>query len=113
MSSDVRDKGGGNVDWETHSLKYVLNAIQSAQKRQQKLWNQLFGTRTAAGTIPVDWPLIEEYVESVRRTHALMIDLETVGNEFETKFGRSGRPRSRKAAAGGKKSTRKKAVRKK
>jgi hypothetical protein len=95
--SEVKDKGGGNVDWETHSLKYVINAISSAQKRQHKLWNQIAGSRKGDGTIPVDWPLIEEYVESVRRTHALMIDLETVGSEFEQKFGRGGgRARAKK-----------------
>ncbi len=99
MSSDNLDKGGGKADWETHSLKYVVNAIQSAQKRQQKLWNQLFATRTAAGTMPIDWPLIEEYVEAVRRTHAMMIDLETVGREYEAKFSRGRRARGRKTAA--------------
>ena len=93
--SDVRDKGSGKVDWETHSLRYVINAIGSAQKRQQKLWNQLAATRTKEGLIPVDWPLIEEYVESVRRTYCMMIDLETVGAEYEGKFGKSGRPRTK------------------
>ncbi|MCK6370488.1 MAG: hypothetical protein L6Q83_04020 [Gammaproteobacteria bacterium] len=112
MSSQVHDKGGGNVDWETHSLKYVVNAIASAQKRQQKLWNQLLRTRKADGTIAVDWPPIEEYVEAVRRTHALMIDLETVGNEYQTKFSR-GRPAARGKKAAAKKARRKKAVRRK
>jgi hypothetical protein len=97
--SNVQDKGGGKVDWETHSLRYVINAIASAQKRQHKLWNQIFATRTRDGLIPVDWPLIEEYVEAVRRTHAMMIDLETVGSEYEGKFGRTGRPRSKAKAA--------------
>ena len=84
------------VDWETHSLKYVVNAISSAQKRQQKLWNQIAASRTKAGIIPVNWPLIEEYVEAVRRTHSMMVDLETVGSEYEAKFSR--RARGRKAA---------------
>lgn len=93
--ADQHDKGSGKVDWETHSLRYVINAIDSAQKRQQKLWREIAATRKSDGIIPVDWPLIEEYVESVRRTHAMMIDLETVGAEYEGKFGRTGRPRSR------------------
>jgi hypothetical protein len=95
--SDVKDKGGGKTDWETHSLRYVVNAVNSAQTRQQKLWRQLAATRKTNGTIPVDWPLIEEFIESVRRTHSLMIDLETVGSEFEQKFGRTGRPRAKPA----------------
>lgn len=93
--SDAYDKGSGKADWETHSLKYVINAIGSAQKRQHKLWNQLAATRTKEGLVPVDWPLIEEYVESVRRTFCMMVDLETVGAEYEKKFGKSGRPRSK------------------
>lgn len=93
--SDVYDKGSGKVDWETHSLRYVINAISSAQKRQQKLWNQLAASRTREGLVPVDWPLIEEYVEAVRRTFCMMVDLETVGAEYEKKFGKSGRPRSK------------------
>lgn len=99
--SKVHDKGSGKKDWETHSLKYVINAIGSAQKRQHRLWNQLAATRRADGTIPIEWPLIEEYVESVRRTHALMIDLETVAREYEAKFGRprrsAAKPARRKA----------------
>lgn len=104
------DKGSGKADWETHSLRYVINALASAQKRQQKLWNQLSGTRTSKGIVPVDWPIIEEYVESVRRTYSMMIDLETVGAEYEDKFGRTGRERTRPAPArtpGGKKGAKK------
>jgi len=92
--SDTYDKGSGKADWETHSLKYVVNALDSAQKRQQKLWKALVAKRSKAGLIPVDWPSIEDYVESVRRTYSMMVDLETVGAEYEKKFGRSGRPRT-------------------
>jgi hypothetical protein len=99
MPKHEHDKGSGKADWETHSLRYVVNAIASAQKRQQKLWSQIAATRTAAGLVPVDWPVIEEYVEAVRRTHSLMIDLETVGSEYEGKFGATGRPRTKKAGA--------------
>lgn len=106
--SDVQDKGSGKADWETHSLRYVVSAITSAQRRQQKLWNQLAATRTAAGVIPVDWPRIEEYVEAVRRTYSLMIDLETVGAEFERKFGKGGSKRTKAAPAKGARATKKK-----
>ena len=99
--SNVEDKGGGKVDWETHSLKYVVNAIASAQRRQQKLWNQIAASRRKDGVIPINWPLIEEYVESVRRTHSMMVDLETVGSEYEAKAGSR-----RRAAAGRKKAAR-------
>lgn len=106
--SEVKDKGGGKTDWETHSLRYVVNAIGSAQARQQKLWRQVAATRRTNGTIAVDWPLIEEFIESVRRTHSLMIDLETVGSEYEHKFGRTGRPRVKAATSRPKAASKKK-----
>jgi hypothetical protein len=99
MSKNVHDKGSGKADWETHSLRYVVNAIDSAQKRQQKLWKSIAATRTGNGLIPVDWPLIEDYVEAVRRTYSMMIDLETVGSEYEAKFGKTGRARTKAPAA--------------
>jgi hypothetical protein len=97
MSAKAHDKGSGKVDWERHSLKYVIYAINSAQKRQQKLWNAIARSRNKDGLVPVDWPNFEEYIESVRRTHSLMIDLETVGTEHDRKHGASGRARSKPA----------------
>lgn len=79
------------TDWETRSLHYVVNAILSAEKRQHRLWKQLSAKRTKAGLIPILWPAIEEYVESVRRTHALMFDLEQVAKEYEAKNRKSAR----------------------
>lgn len=107
--SDVYDKGSGKADWETHSLRYVLNAIGSAQKRQHKLWNQLAATRRKDGLIPIDWPLIEDYVESVRRTFCMMVDLETVSREYEAKFGRGkGRGKAKAKATPARKKARRK-----
>lgn len=79
------------TDWETRSLQFVVNAIASAEKRQHKLWKQLSAKRTKAGLIPINWPAIEEYIESARRTHALMFDLEQVAREYEAKNRKSGR----------------------
>lgn len=110
--SETYDKGSGKADWETHSLKYVVNALDSAQKRQQKLWKALVAKRGKDGLLPVDWPSIEEYVESVRRTYSMMVDLETVGAEYEKKFGPSGRPRAG-AKAKAAPAARKKAARRK
>lgn len=91
---------GGSADWESHSLKYVVSAITSAQKRQDELWTQITATRNKEGLIPVDWPVIQEYVESVRRTHSLMVDLETVGREYEARYGKA-RQAKRKAPEAG------------
>ena len=87
MSNEIAK--GGSADWESHSLKYVVAAITSAQKRQEELWMQITATRNKDGVIPIDWPLLQEFVESVRRTHSLMIDLETVGKEYEARYGKA------------------------
>ena len=83
-------------DWETHSLKYVVAAIESAEKRQRSLWKKIAATRTRDGVIAIDWPLINDYVEACRRLHSLMIDLETVGHEYQVK-----RAGGKKKRAGG------------
>ena len=83
------------TDWETRSLKFVVYAIASAERRQHKLWTAIHKKRTKAGLIPIHWPAIEEYVESVRRTHSLMMDLEAVGKEFEAKSAKASRKPAR------------------
>ena len=92
-------KGGGSQDRESHGLKQVVSAITSSQKRQDELWTQITATRTKEGLIPLDWPLLREYVEAVGRTHSLMSDLETVGAEYEARYGKA-RQDKRKAPEG-------------
>jgi hypothetical protein len=92
------------TDWETRSMHYVVAAIESAEKRQRSLWKKVTAKRTKDGVIALDWPLINEYVEACRRLHSLMIDLETVGHEYEVKRAGGKKP----AAVGRKKAAAKK-----
>lgn len=85
------------TDWETRSLQYVVNAIESAEKRQLRLWKQITATRRKDGLISIDWPTITEFVEACRRLHSMMIDLEMVGREFETKRAKKPSPRKKTA----------------
>ncbi len=86
-------------DWETHSLRYVVRAIDSAQKHQQKLWAAIAATRTRDGLIAIDWSLIDEFTESCRRGSSLMTDLETVAREYQEKTGAGTRRVAKKTAS--------------
>lgn len=84
-------------------LAYVDNATVSAQKRQQKLWKQVTASRGRGGILPLTDPVLDEYIEAVRMTASLMIDIEMVRDEYlAEKSGRPARP-----PAGGRKAPRK------
>ncbi|MCL4721413.1 MAG: hypothetical protein KJ041_05545 [Gammaproteobacteria bacterium] len=84
-------------------LAYVDNATVSAQKRQQKLWKQVTASRGRGGILPLTDPVLDEYIEAVRMTASLMIDIEMVRDEYLAE--KSGRPA--RSAAGGRKAPRK------
>ena len=79
----------GFQERESDNLKNVVAAITSAQKQQDELWTRITATRTKDGLIPLDWPLIREYMDSVRRTQSLLSDLETVGAQYEARYGKA------------------------
>ena len=63
-------------------LAYVDNAVVSAQKRQQKLWKAVIAKRTRGGLLPLTDEVLNEYIQSVRMTASLMIDIEMVRDEY-------------------------------
>jgi hypothetical protein len=63
-------------------LAYVDNATISAQKRQQKLWKAVNGKRTKGGILPLTNEVLDEYIQAVRMTASLMIDIEMVRDEY-------------------------------
>jgi hypothetical protein len=63
-------------------LAYVDNATVSAQKRQQKLWKAVNGKRTKGGILPLTNEVLDEYIQAVRMTASLMIDIEMVRDEY-------------------------------
>lgn len=88
-------------------LAYVDNATVSAQKRQQKLWKQVTASRGRGGILPLTDAVLDEYIQAVRMTASLMIDIEMVRDEYLAE--KSGAP-ARPAARGGR--TRKKVAKK-
>lgn len=63
-------------------LAYVDNAVAIAQKRQQKLWKAVMDSRGRGGLLPLTDAVLDEYIEAVRMTASLMIDIETVRDEY-------------------------------
>jgi len=86
-------------------LNYVVNAMTSAQTRQQRLWAELDSRRDGKGIIPLNDPVLDEYCEAARMTASLMIDIEMVRDEYFATFGNRARTGRRKLAK--KKTTRK------
>jgi len=85
-------------------LAYVDNATVSSQKRQQKLWKAVNAKRTRAGILPLTDAVLDEYIQAVRMTASLMIDIEMVRDEYlAEKSGKSaGSKRKSKAKRKGK-----------
>lgn len=93
-------------------LNYVVNAMTSAQTRQQRLWDELDSRRDSKGIIPLSDPVLDEYCEAARMTASLMIDIEMVRDEYFATYGTRARPGRRKATKKATKKAAKKAARK-
>ena len=63
-------------------LAYVDNATVTAEKRQQKLWKAVTAKRGKGGILPLTDPVLDEYIQAVRMTASLMIDIEMVRDEY-------------------------------
>ena len=63
-------------------LAYVDNATVAAEKRQQKLWKAVTAKRGKGGILPLTDPVLDEYIQAVRMTASLMIDIEMVRDEY-------------------------------
>lgn len=73
MSEKVVDLGAIRGDWDFHA-RYVTNAMEQTVKRLLRSWRQLKAKAPAAGQVPVDGPLMEEFIEACRQTRALTDD---------------------------------------
>lgn len=77
-------------------LNYVVNAMTSAQARQQRLWDELDSRRDSKGIIPLNDPVLDEYCEAARMTASLMIDIEMVRDEYFAAYGKPSKTGRRK-----------------
>ncbi len=74
MSEHGVDLGAIRGDWDFHA-RYVTNAMEQTLKRVQKSWRALKARSSAAGQVPVDGDLMEEFLEACRQTRALTDDI--------------------------------------
>ncbi|HEY0940228.1 MAG TPA: hypothetical protein VGE08_09045 [Steroidobacter sp.] len=74
MSEPVVDLGAIRGDWNFHA-RYVTKAMEQTLKRTQKLWRALQANAPAEGEVPMDHPLMEEFIEACRQTRALTDDV--------------------------------------
>ena len=102
MSEPVVDLGAIRGDWNFHA-RYVTNAIEQTLKRTAKLWKALKASSPSEGEVPMNDPMMEEFIEACRQTRALTDDVILLQ---ET------RPAAAKKSRGKSKRRLKKAVRK-
>jgi hypothetical protein len=74
MSEPVVDVSAIRGDWNFHA-RYVTNALEQTLKRATKLWKALKAASPAEGEVPMDDPLMEEFIEACRQTRALTDDV--------------------------------------
>lgn len=73
-------------------LGYVDNALHRAQLHQQKLWKELNARRGRGNILPLHQPIMDDFIAAARMTASLMIDIETVRDEYAAeKAGRTRR----------------------
>jgi hypothetical protein len=107
MSEHKVDLSQIRGDWHFH-CRYVTNAMDQTLKRLQKTWRALNARAPAAGEVPVDGVLMEEFLEACRQTRALTDDIRLM-SEAKPEQKAQGKPKT----AGRKQAGRKPAARKK
>lgn len=74
MSEHTVDLSQIRGDWHFH-CRYVTNAMDQTLKRLLKDWRALKAQAPVAGEVPMDGPLMEEFLEACRQTRALTDDI--------------------------------------
>lgn len=74
MSEAGVDLSAIRGDWDFHA-RYVTKALDQTLKRVAKSWRALKAKAPAAGQVPVDGALMEEFIEACRQTRALTDDI--------------------------------------
>jgi hypothetical protein len=99
MSEQAVDLGAIRGDWDFHA-RYVTNALEQTLKRVHKTWRSLKAQAPAAGLVPMDGELMEQFLEACRQTRALTDDILLMQETRPAKAGKAakkspGRKKSR------------------
>lgn len=103
MSEPVVDLGAIRGDWNYHA-RYVTNAIEQTLKRTNKLWRALKSKSPTDGEVPMNDPLMEEFIEACRQTRGLADDVLLLA---ETRPAKRAKVRAKKTSRKPKRATRK------
>ncbi len=96
MTEPTVDLGAIRGDWDFHT-RYVTNAMEQTLKRLHKSWRALKMRAPAAGQVPMDGELMDEFIEACRQTRALtddillMRDTKPAKRTARSKRGRAGK----------------------
>jgi hypothetical protein len=73
VSGDKVDLSQIRGDWDFHS-RYVCNAMEQTLKRANKYWKALKQASSKKGQVPVEGPLMDEFIEACMQTRSLTDD---------------------------------------
>jgi hypothetical protein len=73
VSGDKVDLSQIRGDWDFHS-RYVCNAMEQTLKRTNKYWKELKKASTKKGQVPVEGPLMDEFIEACMQTRSITDD---------------------------------------
>ena len=73
MSGDKVDLSQIRGDWDFHS-RYACNAMEQTLKRTNKYWKALKKASKKKGQVPIEGPLMEEFIEACMQTRAITDD---------------------------------------
>lgn len=115
MSNETVDLSQIRGDWDFHS-RYVTNAVEQTLKRVNKSWRALKKASRKKGQVPVDGPLMEEFMEACAQTRALCDDYlilaETKGVKIVAKKKKKKKAKKKAAKKKSKKKAKKKSKKK-
>jgi hypothetical protein len=88
MSEPTVDLGQIRGDWDFHA-RYVTNAMEQTLKRLHKTWRSLKAKQLAAGIVPMDGALMDEFLEACRQTRAITDDILLMRDTQPVKKGKA------------------------
>ena len=110
MSDKVVDLSQIRGDWDFHS-RYVTNAMDQTLKRVVKDWRALKKASRKKGQVPVEGPLMEEFIEALYQAKGMTDDYYILA-ECKPTAKKSRKKGKKKAKKKAKKKTKRKAKKK-
>jgi len=95
MSENSVDLSQIRGDWDFH-CRYVTNAMDQTLKRLHKTWRALQAKSPAAGQVPMDGPLLDDFLAACQETRGLTDDIRLMRSTLPAK---RATPKSRRSGS--------------